>query len=123
MLATTQDIHPPRTVVPSRDDQRRAALAQANAVRTARAALRRAVHDGDVRAADVVADPPPEARSMSVGELLAAQHRWGAARASRLLRRVPVPETKVLAALTPRQRAALAALLPGGEPTGPRVTP
>jgi hypothetical protein len=122
VLATTQDIHPPRTATPSRDDQRRAALAQANAVRTARAALRRAVHDGSCLAADVVADPPPEARSMSVGELLAAQHRWGDARAARTLRRVPVPETKVLAALTPRQRAALVALL-GGVSGRPGLTP
>ena len=122
MLATTQDMHSPRMVAPSRDDQRRAALAQANAVRTARAALRRAVHDGSCRAADVVAEPPPEARSMSVGELLAAQHRWGDARAARTLRRVPVPETKVLAALTPRQRAALVALL-GGTSGRPELTP
>jgi non-ribosomal peptide synthetase component F len=122
VLATTQEIHPPRTAGPSRDDQRRAALAQANAVRTARAALRRAVHDGDRRAADIIAEPPPEARSMPVGELLAAQHRWGDARASRILRRVPVPETKVLAALTPRQRAALVALL-GGESAEGGLTP
>ncbi|WP_138974196.1 hypothetical protein [Patulibacter medicamentivorans] len=96
-----------------REQQRRDALERANAVRLARATLKRAVQEGRRRAADVVAACPPEAASMPVGELLAAQHRWGEARTLRLLRRIPVPETKAVGALTPRQRRALVELLGG----------
>ncbi|WP_210492160.1 hypothetical protein [Patulibacter sp. SYSU D01012] len=101
------------TARPAREDQRRAALAHANAIRSARAALRRAIGDGRRRAADVVAECPPEAASMPVGELLMAQHRWGESRALRLLRRIPVSETKPLGSLTLRQRDALVELLGG----------
>ncbi|WP_320672618.1 hypothetical protein [Patulibacter defluvii] len=96
-----------------REQQRLAALERANAVRLARAALKRAVQEGRARAADVVARCPAEAHSMPIGELLVAQHRWGEARSLRLLRGIPVPETKAIGNLTPRQRRALVELLGG----------
>jgi hypothetical protein len=102
-------VRPPQ----SREHQRRAALQRANVIRVARAALRRAIHDGERRVADVVATCPPEAASMSVGELLVAQHRWGESRAQRILRRIPLSETKALGTLTLRQQNALVELLGG----------
>lgn len=107
------------------------ALQRANAVRLARAALKRAIHDGQCGVAEVVASCPPEAASMPVGELLVAQHRWGEARALRLLRRVPLPEGKTVGSLTARQRRALIEYLDGtlpastpiAGPARPRVTP
>ncbi|MGX6450093.1 hypothetical protein ACVU7I_18805, partial [Patulibacter sp. S7RM1-6] len=78
------------------------------------------VGEGHRRAADVVAECPAEAASMPVGELLMAQHRWGESRALRLLRRVPVSETKPLGGLTLRQRDALVELLGGASVARPR---
>jgi len=93
--------------------QRRSALRRANRVRQDRAVLKREVQDGSRCAADVVATCPPEVASMAIGELLVAQHRWGEARVLRTLRRVPVPETKPIGRMTPRQRTVLVDLLGG----------
>ncbi len=103
--------HRTAPVMLSRDLQRNAALARANAIRTARAALKREIAAGRRPVADVVAACPAEAHSMPVAELIGAQHRWGEARTLRLLRRVELSETKPLGHLTPRQRRALIACL------------
>jgi hypothetical protein len=95
------------------------ALARANAIRTGRARLRREVAAGRRAVADVISDPPVEARTASVGDVLGWQHRWGRARVTRFLadlraRRVAfVAETRPLEALTPRERHQLAAELRG----------
>ncbi|MGE4428683.1 MAG: hypothetical protein AB7G37_19690 [Solirubrobacteraceae bacterium] len=119
MAAAPTDAVPHGDAVLSRTAaQRQSALRRANRVRLARAALKREVQDGSRCAADVVATCPPEVVSMAVGELLVAQHRWGEARALRTLRRVPVPETKPIGRMTPRQRTALVDLLGGRCQTG-----
>jgi hypothetical protein len=95
------------------------ALARANAVRTGRARLRREVATGRRAVADVIIDPPAEARTASVGDVLGWQHRWGRARVNRFLaelraRRVAfVAESRPLKALTPRERHQLVAELRG----------
>ena len=91
------------------------ALAQANRVRLARAELKRQVADGDTSVADVVLGRPWEAESMTIGDLLMSQHRWGRTRCRRFLASVPMSETKTVGSMTDRQRRALAAML-GGEP-------
>lgn len=103
--------------------QRHAALARANTIRRARAALKRDIQSGQRRVTDVIAHCPPEAHSMPVFELLGAQHRWGEARSLRVLRRVELSETKPLGHLTPRQRQLLIKGLqsPSGDaPVSPR---
>ena len=87
------------------------ALQRANAVRLARAELKRRVSLGEIGAADVVEDPPWEAGSMTVSDLLTSQHRWGHTRCRRLLHAVPLSENKTIGSMTDRQRRALAALL------------
>ncbi len=87
------------------------ALRQANRVRLARAELKRRVAAGTVSAAAVVLDPPWEAASMEIGDLLRSQRRWGAARCRRLLVSVGLSENKQLDTLTDRQREVLAAVL------------
>ena len=87
------------------------ALARANAVRLARAALKRAVARGELAVADVVLDCPDEALTMTVFDLLASQRRWGDTRCKRLLRTIPISETKTVGTLTDRQRDALVAAL------------
>ncbi len=84
------------------------ALARANEVRLARAELKRAIASGRARAADVVLDCPWETRSMTIGELLGAQRRWGHARSRKLLSLVELKENKTMGSLTDRQRRVLA---------------
>ena len=50
--------------------QRLRALERANAVRLARAELKRRIAEGEASAADVIMDPPDEALSWAIGELL-----------------------------------------------------
>lgn len=103
--------HRTAPVVRPRDLQRNAALARANAIRIARAALKREIAAGHRSLTDVIAECPVEAHSMPLAELIGAQHRWGEARTLRLLRRAELSETKPLGHLTPRQRRALIACL------------
>lgn len=100
------------------------ALERANAVRLARAELKRRIASGDTTAAEVILAAPWEATSMTIGDLLTSQRRWGATRCRRILQAVPVSEGKTLGAMTDRQRHLLAALLgeqqaPARAATGP----
>jgi hypothetical protein len=87
------------------------ALERANRVRLARAALKRRIASGELEAADVVLACPWETESMSVGELLMSQKRWGRTRCRKFLNSIGLLETKTIASLTERQRLTLAALL------------
>jgi hypothetical protein len=87
------------------------ALQRANAVRLARAELKRKVAEGGVSAAEVILSSPWEAESMSVSDLLTSQRRWGSTRCRKFLQCVPIPENKPIGTLTERQRHALAQLL------------
>jgi hypothetical protein len=89
------------------------ALERANRVRLARAELKRQVADGEVTAAEVVMACPWEAESMSIGDLLMSQHRWGRTRCHRFLSPLRMSETKQIGTLTQRQRDELATRLNG----------
>ncbi|MEA2382962.1 MAG: hypothetical protein QOH72_2933 [Solirubrobacteraceae bacterium] len=91
------------------------ALQRANAVRLARADLKRRVAVGDVSVAQVILSSPWEAESMTVSDLLTSQKRWGSTRCRKFLQCVPIPENKTIGSMTQRQRRALAALLHDGE--------
>ena len=101
------------TAIMTREPQRLRALERANEVRLARADLKRRIADGEVFAAHVILDPPWEACSWSVGDLLMTQRRWGTTRCRKFLMRNQVSETKPLGSLTERQRQLLAAELSG----------
>lgn len=90
------------------------ALERANAVRLARAELKRRVGDGGLPAAEVILSCPPEAETMSVSELLLSQRRWGDTRCRKFLQSCELPETKPIGSLTERQRIQLAAALENG---------
>ena len=83
------------------------ALQRANAVRLARAELKRRVAEGRLGAAEVILDSPWEAESMTVSELLTSQRRWGSTRCRKLLALVPLSENKTIGSMTDRQRRAL----------------
>jgi hypothetical protein len=88
--------------------QRLRALERANAVRLARAELKRRIAEGEASAADIILEPPEEALSWAIGELLMSQRRWGTTRCRKFLGRHHLTETKTLGALTDRQRRLLA---------------
>ena len=89
------------------------ALEQANRVRLARAELKRQIAEGTRTVADVVADCPWEAESMTIADLLMSQHRWGRTRCRRFLASIPMGETKTIGSMTDRQRGTLTARLNG----------
>ncbi len=84
------------------------ALAHANRVRLARAALKRSIAHGERSAADVVREGPWETESMTLAELLTAQRRWGRTRARKFLLSLALNENKRVGTLTHRQRLMLA---------------
>jgi hypothetical protein len=87
------------------------ALARANEVRLARAALKRDVSAGRRSVTDVISDSPWEAESMSLSELLCSQRRWGRARSRKLLSSAALGEGKKVGSLTERQRRILVGAL------------
>jgi hypothetical protein len=99
------------------------ALRRANAVRLARADLKRRVGLGEITAAEVILTSPWEAESMIVGDLLTSQRRWGHTRCRKFLQAVPMSENKTIGSMTDRQRRALASMLAAGasRPAGARA--
>jgi hypothetical protein len=89
------------------------ALEQANRVRLARAELKRQVAEGARTVAEVVADCPWEAESMTIADLLMSQHRWGRTRCRRFLASLQMSENKSIGTMTDRQRETLTARLNG----------
>jgi hypothetical protein len=84
------------------------ALAHANEIRLARAALKRAIKAGHTSAAEIVRGCPSEVSTMTVSELLCSQQRWGRARARKFLSPLAVSENRELGRLTERQRSEMA---------------
>ena len=101
----------PTATAPAARPQHLRALEYANEVRLARARLKRGVRSGEASAANVVRDCPWEADTMSVGELLRSQSRWGRTRTRKFLAPLAVNENRELGRLTQRQRDELAAAL------------
>jgi hypothetical protein len=87
------------------------ALARANKVRLARAALKREISAGHRSITEVIMESPWEAESMSLSELLCSQRRWGRARSRKLLSSTALSEGKRVGTLTERQRRVLVSAL------------
>jgi hypothetical protein len=107
------------TVLTTRAPQRLQALERANEIRLARAELKRRIAYGAVAAAEVILEPPLEANSWAIGDLLLSQRRWGNTRCRKFLMRNQINETKPVGALTERQRRLLAAQLSSSGAGGP----
>ena len=95
------------TIAPAAPQHMRA-LAHANRVRLARAALKRAVAAGNADTALIVRSCPWEVETMTVGELLRSQRRWGRTRTRKFLFSLALNENRELGRLTERQRRVLA---------------
>ena len=120
----------PTAVLSDRPDtQCLQALERANAVRLARAELKRRVAAAEVSVADVVLDSPWEADSMPIADLLTSQRRWGATRCRKFLQAIPMSENKTVGSMTQRQRGAIAeqlaaaSVVPAGRPRETHRTP
>lgn len=99
----------PTTASPGRlDTQCLQALERANAVRLARADLKRRVAAAEINVGDVVLDAPWEAASMTISDLLTSQRRWGTTRCRKFLQGIPMSENKTIGSMTERQRTAVA---------------
>ncbi len=90
------------------EEQRLAALARANAMRHARAELKRQIADGTVFLAELLLAPPDPALGCSLGVLVRSQRGWGRQKTAALLRRIDIADGKTIGDLTPRQRAVAA---------------
>jgi hypothetical protein len=101
------------------ESQHMRALTRANQVRLARAELKREIGDGRRTVVEVLEAVPWHAGSMTVSDLLLAQHLWGRTRVRRLLTSIPLSEAKLLAGLTDRQRRVLIARLKGEDVVDP----
>jgi hypothetical protein len=99
------------TAVPAIAPQHMRALAHANRVRLARAELKRAIKADRADPAEVVRGCPWQVETMTVGELLRSQRRWGRARARKFLSNLALNENRELGRLTDRQRNVLARAL------------
>jgi hypothetical protein len=98
------------TGVPGRSrEQRLRALGQANAVRTARAELKKELASGKIELVPILADPPACVRTARVRDLLLAMPMIGSVRAARILARCGIAHSKTVAGLTERQRSELIA--------------
>ena len=95
------------TPAPMPVPQHMQALARANEVRLARAALKREVAAGKRTVAEVIEEVPWETESMTLIELLTSQRSWGRTRARKFLVGLMLPENKRLGSLTARQRILL----------------
>jgi hypothetical protein len=99
------------TLAPAIAPQHMQALALANRVRLARASLKRDVAAGTVEAAQIVRDCPWQVESMTIGELLCSQRRWGRTRVRKFCFSLSLNENRALGRLTERQRTVLACAL------------
>ena len=70
------------------------ALARANEVRRARAQLKRRIADGVIGVGEITLTCPPEAVSMTRGELLVSQRSWGKGRCRKFLAEVGCPRQR-----------------------------
>jgi hypothetical protein len=93
--------------------QHMVALERANKVRLARAERKREIARGDLTVREVVETVPWECETMTLGELLTSQRRWGRTRARKFLLPISLGENKQLGTLTRRQRMILVAELDG----------
>jgi hypothetical protein len=98
------------TVAPA-PPQHMQALAHANRVRLARASLKRGILANQIDVTKIVRECPWEVETMTIGELLRSQRRWGRTRVRKFLSSLALNENRELGRLTDRQRNVLAAEL------------
>lgn len=92
-------------------EQRRQALRKANAIRSARAEIKRDIKARHQSPAVLLAQPPATLDTMKVFDLLLAVPKVGRVKVQKMLASVPVSPSKTVGGLSPRQREELLALI------------
>jgi hypothetical protein len=115
LAPSTSTIPPASSSLAPPPPQHMRALERANAVRLARAELKRKVAMDQIDVAAVVLNCPWEAESMAVADLLMSQRRWGQTRCRKFLAQIPMSERKTIGSMTDRQRRTLAVMLSSTE--------
>lgn len=92
-------------------EQRLAALAKGNAVRVARAQLKRDLKAGRKDPRTILLNPPSYAETMKVYDLIRACPKRGRVMTNKILQRARVSPSKTIAGLSDRQRAELVSML------------
>lgn len=105
-LLDRQQVTPDRSL-----EQRMDALANANAIRSHRAALKRDLKAGRRSLVDALLDPEPELETMKLIALLLATPKVGRVKANKIIVKCKVSPSKTVGGLSPRQREELAGLL------------
>lgn len=108
MSVVAVPVAPERTL-----EQRFDALAKAQAIRMARAYLKKDIKAGRKSASQILAAPPEYAENMRVIDLLVAIPKWGRYKAEKAMRWIEVAPCKTVAGITPRQRRELLRWLHG----------
>lgn len=104
--------------IPGRsNEQRRDALARANAIRSYRAGVKLEIKRGMMSKADVaslVVDPPEMMSSMKIADLLHCVPKLGRVKVNRMLVKAQCSHSKTLGGLSERQRSELLSALLSG---------
>jgi hypothetical protein len=98
---------------PSAPSQRLEALKRANAVRSERAELKRALRSGTVDIAELLLSPPEYLLGATLSQIILASPGYGQVRVNRLLKRCRISPLKTFGGLSDRQREELARALVG----------
>jgi hypothetical protein len=93
--------------------QRMEALANANDVRTKRAALKRDLKAGRASIIDAIAEPPDYLMGAKVVEIILAVPKYGRVKTGEMLTLARISPTKTIGGLTPGRRSELVELLRG----------
>ena len=92
-------------------EQRRVALERANAVRIARAKLKKDLASGQADLAPLILKPPEFVASAKVVDLLVSLPKIGQVKAHQILNHARIAPTKTLGGLTDRQQGELIKLI------------
>jgi hypothetical protein len=98
---------------PSAASRRLEALKRANAVRSERAELKRALRSGTADIAELLLGPPEFLLSARLSQILLAVPGYGHVRVNRLLKRCRISPLKTIGGLSERQRDEVARALVG----------
>ena len=99
-------------VTPERSpNQRLAALARANEIRSQRAQLKRDLKSGRVSIQQLLANPPSYLETAKVSDMLLAVPKYGRVKVNKILHTCRISPSKTIGGLSERQRAELVSML------------
>lgn len=104
--------------VPQRTkQQRKAALKEANRIRTERASLKRRMKDRKEDYLELLLEPPQYIETMKVTDLLMAVPKYGKVKTKKVLQLSKISPTKTVGGMSARQRTELVWRMNGGSGT------